>query len=590
MLKIIYHLSKTTGEISYATEVKAILGQSKDALKDCPNSWYELIHPEDKYRLHQTIESVTQHEAREIEYRVKNPKGKWRWVSESLREITQDENKKIVLGLISKISKKKKKLVKRKPQKHPWESAITTSEDGIWDWNLQNNYVFYSPRWQEIIGYSQGEIKETINEWINRLHPEDCQRAIAKLNSYLNREIINYEDEYRLITKDRDYRWILAGGQGIWDQKGKAIRFICTNRDITDRKQREIQRSKSWKNLQEEYCQTELLANLIDYLQICNETSEAISLIESHLVRLFPDSCGAIFLFNKSYPEIIASWGNFSLSDTCSSLNNCVCLGQDESYSSQEKCSAMICKQISSNNLELTYCIPMIALGEMIGVFSVIFAQIEELTREKQQYLIKLTKRLTIAILNFKMREKLTNESVRDSLTGLYNRRYLEESLVSQLVEAKSQQQPLVVMMLDVDYFKYYNDTFGHDAGDAILKKLGEFLSHSIRKEDIACRYGGEEFTLTLPGVSLEEGIKIGERIRLGVKEVRVNQGKQAFYAISISIGLACFPEDGQTISQLIQAADKALYQAKETGRNRLVTAQSLPPYTPTPLRRNQPL
>ena len=178
---------------------------------------------------------------------------------------------------------------------------------------------------------------------------------------------------------------------------------------------------------------------------------------------------------------------------------------------------------------------------------------------------------LALALANLRLRETLRSQAIRDSLTGLFNRRYLEVTMERELNRVKRQGTPLGVIMMDLDHFKDYNDTFGHSAGDKLLSALGALLKSHIRGEDIACRYGGEEFLLILPGASMEIALERAEGLRQAVKEM--HQHYQGLKPASLSLGVAVYPDHGDTGGQLIQSADAALYRAKRAGRDRVVAA-----------------
>lgn len=178
------------------------------------------------------------------------------------------------------------------------------------------------------------------------------------------------------------------------------------------------------------------------------------------------------------------------------------------------------------------------------------------------------------------LNERLQQHAIRDALTGLYNRRYLNETLPRELQYAERHRQSIGVLMLDIDHFKYVNDTYGHDAGDALLRAIGTFLQQNIRGADIACRYGGEEFTLVLVGATLYDTWQRAEDIRMGVKALVIEPQCYALAAITVSVGVAVFPDHSSTAEGLLKVADRALYQAKHSGRDRVVVAT--PPYYET--------
>ncbi|MEA5511240.1 GGDEF domain-containing protein [Crocosphaera sp. UHCC 0190] len=184
-----------------------------------------------------------------------------------------------------------------------------------------------------------------------------------------------------------------------------------------------------------------------------------------------------------------------------------------------------------------------------------------------------ISKQIAISLANLKLRETLQYQSFRDALTGLFNRRYLEASIVREVHRVSRENQPLGIIMIDVDNFKKFNDTFGHEAGDLVLQTIGTFLKDNIRQSDIACRFGGEELTIILANASLENTKERAEQIRQGVKNLHLKYGDQSLGTITISLGVAVFPNHGETPEDLFHAADIALYQAKSQGRDRVVSA-----------------
>jgi diguanylate cyclase (GGDEF)-like protein len=174
------------------------------------------------------------------------------------------------------------------------------------------------------------------------------------------------------------------------------------------------------------------------------------------------------------------------------------------------------------------------------------------------------------------LKESLRQQTLRDPLTGLYNRRYLEEALVRELLRAQRGETGVAVLMLDIDYFKRINDTYGHGAGDMILKDVGLFLKDSVRGGDIPCRYGGEEFVIVLPSIDQAMALQRAEQLREGARQLRVTYQGVLLPAPSLSIGVALFPQHGTTTAELIRCADLALYRAKRQGRDRVELAEPL--------------
>jgi len=181
-----------------------------------------------------------------------------------------------------------------------------------------------------------------------------------------------------------------------------------------------------------------------------------------------------------------------------------------------------------------------------------------------------LAKQVALALWNLKLRESLRTQSICDPLTGLFNRRYMEESLEREFSRAKRSKSSVAIVMMDLDHFKRFNDTFGHQAGDTLLCALGDLLKKNTRGQDIACRYGGEEFALVLADSNLEGAFKRAEILRQQVKKLSVEYDGQLLGAVSVSMGVALFPDHGRTMGDVLRASDQALYTAKREGRDRV--------------------
>lgn len=226
-------------------------------------------------------------------------------------------------------------------------------------------------------------------------------------------------------------------------------------------------------------------------------------------------------------------------------------------------------------------CVPLAAQGETIGVlYAENLSDAPESSPQAglhraqvlERQATAVGERISLALANLRLREVLRGQSIRDPLTGLFNRRFMEESLERELRRADRGKQQLALLMLDIDHFKCFNDTFGHQAGDALLRALGNLLKETTRGQDVACRYGGEEFAFVLAGASLDAARKRAELLREEIKQLNVRHGGQLLGAVTLSIGIAVFPESGENPGQLLKAADEALYRAKEEGRDRVIS------------------
>jgi diguanylate cyclase (GGDEF)-like protein len=216
----------------------------------------------------------------------------------------------------------------------------------------------------------------------------------------------------------------------------------------------------------------------------------------------------------------------------------------------------------------------MVAHGEIMGVLHIRYSGENPGSRNIIANSAKTAaEQLSLILANLRLRETLRNQSIRDPQTGLFNRRYMVDSLDRELARAERSGKTVAVAMLDIDHFKNLNDGFGHAAGDAVLREWSNLLKARFRGSDIVCRFGGEEFVIILPDISVEIAHQRMEQLRQDVRRMTVREDGQTINGITISIGIAYFPAHGRTHQTLLHAADRALYQAKEAGRDCTVLA-----------------
>jgi diguanylate cyclase (GGDEF)-like protein len=218
------------------------------------------------------------------------------------------------------------------------------------------------------------------------------------------------------------------------------------------------------------------------------------------------------------------------------------------------------------------------AQNEALGIVSLQMRasqdQIEPLPRSSsddvRQLAGVLARQVASALGNLKLKESLKNQSICDPLTGLFNRRYMEESVEREFSRANRSKTSVAIIMMDLDHFKQFNDTFGHQAGDTLLRSLGDLLKRNTRGQDIACRYGGEEFAIVLSDSNLAGALQRAEILRQQVKQLSVEYAGQLLGAVSVSMGIALFPDHGTSMGDVLRSADQALYSAKREGRDRV--------------------
>jgi diguanylate cyclase (GGDEF)-like protein len=322
-----------------------------------------------------------------------------------------------------------------------------------------------------------------------------------------------------------------------------------------------------------------LINEMADLLQSCLTVEEAYRVIAESLSRLFGEESGALCLLSSSRNilEAVAVWGDAPVGEDHFLPNACWALRRGRVHVVGGPGTGPVCLHAGTPAPAAYLCVPMMARGETLGLLHV--------RREpdgddpaawgasRGQLATAVAENLSLSLGNFRLRETLRNQSIRDPLTGLFNRRYAEESLERELRRAARSGAPIGLISLDLDHFKRYNDRYGHETGDVVLRLVSKFVESSVRGGDIACRYGGEEFLLILPEAPLTVAAARAEAIRDGVRAIKVPRLASTGEVLTVSLGVASFPEHGTDVRTLLRVADAALYEAKAEGRDRVVVA-----------------
>jgi diguanylate cyclase (GGDEF)-like protein len=326
-----------------------------------------------------------------------------------------------------------------------------------------------------------------------------------------------------------------------------------------------------------------LLQEMGELLEACFTVEEAHTVVGQQMSRIFPDHGGAVCLINgaRNIVEAVTTWGTFGVGDRGAFLpDDCWALRRGRVHVVEDVTIGLLCKHLTSVLPSAYLCIPLVAHGEALGVLHVNSAERSpghpaHLSQDKQRFAGAVAEEIALTLANLKMRETLRSQSIRDHLTGLFNRRYMEETLELELRRAQRTQRPIALMILDVDHFKRFNDRFGHEAGDALLAEMGRVLRTHLRGGDIPCRLGGEEFLVIMPDTLLVHARKRSEQVCAIIRDLKLTHRGTFMGAVTISIGIAVFPEHGTTAEALIRNADRALYRAKHEGRDRVQTADA---------------
>jgi diguanylate cyclase (GGDEF)-like protein len=335
----------------------------------------------------------------------------------------------------------------------------------------------------------------------------------------------------------------------------------------------------SLQQLQLETESGKLLNELQANLQICVNPPEAYEVLGGYAQRFIPDSAGAVFAIDSSrnLMGVMASWGD-SLSPTQHILSpeDCCAMRGGRLHLRVEASHGLSCRHFAGSIPDAYLCLPLAALGETLGILHISVANSDVLTPARLSLIQQSGEYAALRLANLRLREKLHDQSIRDPLTGLYNRRFLEATLEQELHRSSRHHTGLGVIMADIDKFKLFNDSFGHTAGDIVLKEVGALFRRSVRTEDIVCRYGGEEFLIVLPDTSLESVLERAEVMRDAIAKLDLQHAGHALGKITASFGIS-FSQDGVlTPDILLRYSDEALYEAKRRGCNCVSLSESV--------------
>ena len=482
------------------------------------------------------------------------------------------------------------------------EDILDNSADPIGIVDRQGRIIKWNKACERGFGYSFDELggKSSFELYAEK-------NALQKMLVQLRREGSVRGYEILMKKKDGSIALFALSINLLYDRDQKVIGSVCVARDLSEikktlddltivnqhlqhevneRKQMEATLQETNRRLEEMVAQVEernrtmSLANeMADMLQACQTSEEAYLTIGNFMPRFFPDDAGALYMLNNSRNlfEVVAKWGKDPPTLAAFAPDECWSVRRGHLHRVVNPQDALPCRHVVRTVAGGYLCVPLIAQGETLGVFHLRPGPSAEdlppeLAAGKDQLALTLAEDMAMALANLRLRETLRSQAIRDPLTGLFNRRYLEETMEREINRVKRQETYLGVIMMDLDHFKQYNDTFGHSAGDELLRALSNLLKSHIRGEDIACRYGGEEFLLILPGVSLEVALARAESLRQAVKEM--HQHSPGLKPTTLSLGVAVYPDHGDTGLHLIQAADAALYRAKQAGRDRVMVAE----------------
>lgn len=441
------------------------------------------------------------------------------------------------------------------------QRAVETMQLGVTITNMDGAIIYTNPAEAAMHGYT---VEELLGKDLGVLAPAELRNpmTVAEIDRMRHlRESTN-------IRKDGTHFPVRLMSDVLRDQHGVPIAIVTTCEDITEQKRLEQAMKQRTRELT-------LLNRMSERLHACHAEPDTYQVVGQICQKLFPRDSGCLCIMDATEPhlKVVEFWGTPPDHTTVPQ--------QDDDGSDNH--SNTLCPYQRVCSEQDCLCVPISVSGEILGLLSLCFRDDHELDladlyqhypKAKQATLSRVAEQYALSLINLRLRETLRMESIRDPLTGLFNRRYMEESLEREARRAKRHDTSIGIIMLDIDHFKLLNDMHGHDAGDLVLQELGCFLQRHTRGEDIACRYGGEEFLLILPEAPAEVVIQRAHELHSGIRNLKIVYHGQPLH-ITVSVGVAVLPDQSANVRDVVKAADLALYQAKRSGRDHVMMAQA---------------
>ncbi|MEH2085641.1 sensor domain-containing diguanylate cyclase [Nostoc sp.] len=439
----------------------------------------------------------------------------------------------------------------------------------------QSRVLYYNQEIQSIFSVdSQEWLGKTDSEFLP--DPEEGQRVMENDRVVLKTlRPLKLIEEVKVPGNNQPCYW-LSFKFPFSDYATGAYRIGGISIDITEsieaqRSLTDLNQQLEEKTLELEAKKRELiyLSDMTDMLYSCESKDEVYQVVALTCSKLFPNMSGCVCIISnsKNYVQINSIWGGERSSKEIFSLSDCWALRRGKLNLLSPRNSGLICSHLIEPVSGAHLCVPLFGQGEVVGILH-IYAP-EEISPEIQQTSEIIARTLGIALNNLSIKQRLTHDSLRDGMTQLFNQSYMQSITEQRLAEAERSGQPLSIIFLDIDNFKSYNSRYGHVTANIVLQGLAKLLLKSIRSFDIACRWGGEEFVLVMPNMTLETLRKRVEQLRLDIEKMQLKDGDQILQSITASFGIAV-SEPGITVKDFLNRANQAMLEAKRTGKNRV--------------------
>jgi len=482
------------------------------------------------------------------------------------------------LAIIRDVTERRLAEEARRISEYRYEELFENAYDMVYTHDMAGRITSINRAAERITGYARAEALQM--KFGDLVAPEYREAARRMVDHQLASES-SATQEIEIIARDGG-RVMLEVSTRLIYQQGKAIGVQGIARDITERKraaealEQANRKLEAWvQDLEQRTNEMTLLSEMGDVLRACLTTEEVYEVIRRVAQELFPVLNGALYVLGplRNIVEAVAEWGDTSKMELTFSPDECWALRRGKVHCVEDTGVGLLCKHVHEPLPRGYICVPMMAQSEAVGILHLAHPENIQLPESKQRLAVAMAEHIAMALSNLRLHETLRNQSIRDQMTGLFNRSFMEESLELELRRAVRTQNPLSAIMLSLDNFQLLNDSYGLDLGDSILRRAGMLLQANVRKGDIACRFSSQTFILLLPNAGFDVSRKRAEILLDQVRGLEVKSQSELVGHISASVGLAVFPDNGQTVESLIRSAEAALNRARGGGGNQVVVA-----------------
>jgi diguanylate cyclase (GGDEF)-like protein/PAS domain S-box-containing protein len=526
---------------------------------------------------------------RDVLMGVSRPSGSLTWIQVHATPVTEPgaDRPRAVLVTFADVTARRDAEARLRENVDLLRSVFESAVDAIVVADDRGTIESFNPAAERLFGYAFEEVRgRNVSVLMNEPHRSSHDEYVRRYRETGAKRVIGVGREVEGLRKDGS---LVALELGVSELRvGGDIKFAGTLRDITARKQVEEafiaaneQLQLSVEELERLNREHQTMNAMGELLQNCLAEAEAYTVFRQYVGELFPQLSGCLFTADsgRNILETSVTWGEVTSTEPVFTHDDCWGMRRGQSHAVSDARAGLRCRHVPARYDGAYVCVPVTAQGRTLGMLHVALGPLQRRNRlrptlEAQERSARMVaEHLALALANLNLRETLRLQAVRDPLTGLYNRRYLDEALERELRRATRTRRALSLMMADVDHFKRINDTFGHEAGDAVLKAVADLIRSRVRFEDVCCRYGGEEFFVILPEAAPTVALGRAEAIREQLKATSFHHHGRAIGPVTLSFGIAAFPVHGDDKDLLLRLADAALYRAKAEGRDRALVA-----------------